>query len=682
MKYLAWLGGIIVTLLVVVYVMVFTSIGNGIVQPIVEEKIQAQTKLDSKLSTFSLSMSDFSIVLEINKENIIYVDGTYSLFSQSFNINYKVKMDKVESLKSLTNAPARGIFHTQGTVKGDMSFIEVDGISDVANSDTTYHVELTDLNPTSIIAKIKDAKLASLLYLGGQSAYAVADLNLDINFKNIKPHQLDGNIELATTNGKIDKKIMKKDFEVNLPNTSFNMNLKATLKGDDLDYIYALKSNLVKIKSSGKVIPEPLQMDIDYNVNIKELAVLKPITGADVRGSFRLDGKVKGSKEKLVVDGKSDFASSDTKFEAILKDFAPASVKATMKNLKLSKVLYMVKQPHYADGIFSLDVDITDAKMGQLKGVVNSSIKKGLLDSKYMTKAYEFKTRMPKTTFKLKTNSVLAGNIVDTKVDLDSSLANFDIKRARFDVSKGSLVSDYLANIPNLDKLFFATDRHLKGAIAVNGELSKDKDLDLTIHSKVADGKLDAKLHNDNFHADLKSVQTLKVLHMLIYPEIFKSSLNGKVDYNLATQKGVFNGHLVDGKFTENKMFGLLKKYARVDLYREIFKGDVSANLNKEKIIASLDLKSRTASIVTKNTKLNSKTKVINSKVDIVANKNPITVNITRTIDNPKIDIDANALVKSKAKNAIAKELGKKDSKAAKLLEKHPEVSNLLKSFF
>ena len=835
MKYLAWLGGVILTVLVAVYVVAFTSVGNGIVGPIVEEKIKEQTKLESKLSTFHLSMSDFSIVLEIDKNNIVSVNGNYSLFSQAFNVAYKVRMNRLESLKSLTNAPVQGKFHTQGTVKGDMAFIEVDGLSDVAKSETTYHVELTDLNPTSIVAKIKDAKLASLLKLGGQSAYAKADINLDVNFKNINPHQLDGTVLLSTANGEVDKKLMKKDFQVTLPTTKFSMNLDAKLKGDDVNYTYALNSNLAKITSDGKVTPEPLSTDIKYSVNIKELAVLKPITNAplrgafatngevvgsqksmvvdgnsniggskttykinlaefaptsvlatikgakvekllymvgepklatadlnidvkltsldpknlagavdivlangkvnsaamkkayevtiprttfnstthvdlkgkdidykmnfnsnlakvsssgnfvpdtmsmdliygvnikelallkpitaaDVRGAFNLDGKVKGDEKKLVVSGESDVAGSDTKFEATLKDFTPATVKATMKNLKLSKVLYMVKQPHYADAIFSLDVNIDDARSGKLKGVVKSSVKKGLLDSKYMTKAYEFKTKMPKTTFSMDTETLLDGDIVDSAVKVKSSLATFDIKRARFNIADASLVSDYKANIPDLDKLFFATDTHMKGAMAVNGELKSAKDLDLTIHSKVAGGTMDAKLHNDDFHADLKSVETIKVLHMLIYPEVFKSSLNAKVDYNLATSKGTFSGHLVDGKFTKNQMLDLVKQYGKTDLYKEKFSGDVNAKINKDKIVASLDLKSKNASIKTTKTKLNTTTQKINSKVIVTTKKYPLTVTLKGDVASPKVGIDTKALMKSETGKKIEQEATK-----------------------
>lgn len=659
MKYLAWFSGVVVTLVVAVYVVLFTSFGNGLLKPIVENKIQNQTKLESKLTKFRLNMSSFEILLELNTGNSVLVAGNYSLFSKKFDIAYRVRLDNLESLKELTGSPLQGKLHTDGKVKGDMAFMEVDGKSDVAQSDTTYHIELSDLNPTSIIAKVKDAKLSSLLYLGAQSQYASAEINLDVNFKNIKPGELDGDIILVTKNAKIDSQLMKKDFNISIPNTSFTMKLDAKLKNDDVDYEYDLTSNMFNVSTSGNIKPEPLQTDITYSLNIKELALLKPVIGANLRGAFKLDGTLKGSKEKLIVKGKSDLADSDTKFEAMLKDFAPKSVTASIQNLKLDKLLYMINQPHYTDGVLFLNADITNATLGSLKGKVVTNIKNGLLNSKYITQLAEFKSLMPRTNFDSQTTTVLNADLLDTKVDFNSNLVNVDIKRATFNIKDSSLKSDYVATLSNLDKLFFVTQQHMKGDLSVSGEFSKAKDLDLTASTKVAGGSVDAKLHNDDFHAELKSVDTKELLHMLIYPEIFKANLDAKIDYNLAQEKGVFSGHVINGNFVNNNTFNLIKQYTKFDMYRESFNGDVGANINKENILASLDIRSKQASVKTTNAKINTKTKTIDSDVTIQAKKNTITANINGDINSPKVQIDLNKFMKSEAGDALKKEINK-----------------------
>ena len=658
MKIFGWIFGVIMSLLVGAYIIAFTPIGNGIVAPMIEEKVKLQTKLDSKLRTFTLGMSDFEILLDIDADNSVYAKGTYSLLEQSFDAVYDVNLHKLESLEPLINKPLKGSLFTDGRALGDMAFMEIDGKSDVALSTTTYHVELTHLDPTSIIAKIQNADLLSLLKLAGEKPYAQGKLDVDVDFKSIKQHELDGTIVLATKDGKLNNALMSKDFELNIPKTKFSMNLDAKLKDDDIDYTYTLNSNLAKIKSSGNVIPQPLKVDVSYKLDVKELAVLKPITNQDIRGPLRLDGTAKGTKAKMIVEGVSDIAASDTKFTTNLKEMKPVSLEATIDNLKIEKLLYMLKQPHYGDGIISLKVDMNDLRKGNLKGTVLTNVKKGLIDSKYMTKEHKFKAPMPKTAFTLKTNTTLDGDMTQTKLNLKSTLIALDIDKANYNIKDKSIQSDFKTTIANLDKIYFITERHLKGSITLNGEVKKkDKDLDLKVHSNVAGGSLDAKLLNDDLKVDLKKIQTIKALEMLIYPEVFQAYLDGKLQYDLKGKKGSFKGDLSKGNFTPNAMLSLVKQYGKVDLYKEEFKGDVSADINQEKLLASLSLRSNSSSISTKEAKLDSKKKTIDAKIEIVANKHPISIGLKGNTSAPKVSIDAGDILKNEVQKAVGEKL-------------------------
>ena len=674
MKFFAWLGGIITILFMGVYVITFTSMGNSLVKPIVEEKIKLATLKNAKLNTFSLNMDNFNIILELDSKNTIYINGNYSLFSKAFNIAYRLKLNRLENLQKLTNnKDIRGSFYTEGYVKGDIEFMSIDGVSNVANSNTSYHVELTELNPTSIIAKIQKADLSKLLYLSGQKKYADAEVNININFRNIDPDKLDGNITLLTQKGKINTKVMKDDFNITIPNTMFAMNLNAKLLGENIDYKYNLKSNLANISSLGRVVPKSLKTDVQYDLDIKELAVLKPITKADIRGNFKLHGTIKGDNKNMVIRAKSDLASSTTSIESTLKDFKLSTIKAKIKDLKLQKLLYMTKQPHYADALFNLDIDISNAKVGELDGKIISYIKNGIVDSKVVTKEYKFDYFMPRTIFKSRTITILNGDNINSRIDFDSNLANLDIKNANFNLKENHFNSDYTLNIEKLDKLFFVTQRHLLGGIKVIGKIEKAKDLDVIAYSKIVGGELEAKLHNDDLQVNAKAINTLELLHKLIYPEIFNASLNAKLNYNLASKKGEMIGDLVDGTFTKNSVFDLTKQYAHIDMYKESFKGNVKADINKEKIIASLDLVSKTSSIKTQNTKLDTKQNTINSTIAIDANHNLVTVKLSGETNKPNVKIEADELLKAKAKKAIMKKLGDRFGE---------DVGNLLNSFF
>jgi hypothetical protein len=681
MKIIMWILGLVAGLLLIVYTAAFTSLGNNTVKPLIETEIQKQIQLPAKLDIFYLRMSEFEIDLVLNKGNSIHLKGNYSLLKQAFDIAYKVKLEALQTLKPLTQTQLQGSLHTEGKVVGDMQRIHVDGVSDIAKSNTEYHVVLTDFNPTSIIAKIDTADLQSLLYMLNQKKYASAKINLDVDFKNITPHKLEGDIVLLTKEGRLNAAVLKKDFNLSIPPTAFAMKLDAKLQDDTIDYKYNLHSNLATVRSAGAVVPQPLKVGLTYSVNVKELALLKPISGANVRGALRLAGDVKGTKEHMQIDGKSDIADSETTFVAVLKDFTPSSVKADITGLKLQKLLYMLKQPHYADGVFAMHADISNAAVKNLKGIVRTKISKGLVDSRYITKAYEFNATMPRTAFSATTVSHLHKNLIDTKLDFSSTLADLHVKSAKFNTQAAAIKSDYLVKVHDLNKLYFVTNRHLKGSLNAYGELSKAKDLDFSAHSKVAGGVLDAKLHNDDFHADLNSLQTLDVLDMLIYPKIFKATLDADVDYNLADAKGTFKGFLSHGTFTKNKVLDLVKKYAHTDLYVQKFKGDVNANINKEHILAAFDLRSNTSFIKSKNTKLNSLKKTIYSKIEISANHNPLKLQLKGNIASPEVAIDASELLQKEATKALQKEAKKylKGKDAKKLQD---EATKLFKGLF
>lgn len=670
MKGLKWIAALLVVIVISIYVLAFTGFGNSIVGPIVEEKIKEATKTDVELKTFALDMSSLEVVLYIDKDNIISIKGNYSLFAQSFDLKYNVALNKLASLEKLTQTKLSGAFLTDGSIIGDLGFFKVDGKSDLAKSATTYHVELQELNPTSIIAEVKKLDLASLLSMLGQKEYASADVDLDVNFKNIKVHQLDGDIKLVTTQGKLNTAVMKKDFGITIPSTAFKMKLDAKLQGDDVVYNYLLNSNLAKIGSKGTVVPEPLEIESSYALNVKELAVFKPMTGADIRGKLNLSGNVKGSQKRMLIDGKTDIASSNSNFKVMLAEFKPSSIEADIHHLKLQKLLYMIKQPHYADALISVSAKLNSLDPKNLQGDVLTQIEKGVVDSPFLTKKLEFKSKMPYTAFNGVAKTKLQGQLIDTQIDFNSNLADLDINSAKFSLKESSINSDYKAKVHNLDKLYFATQRHLKGSIIATGELKKAEDLDFTLLSNIAGGKLDANLHNDDFVATLENMNTLEVLEMLIYPKVFKSKVDAKVNYNLAKASGDIKAKLKEGVFTKNQVLDLTRQFAKIDLYKQKFKGDVNADIKKEHITALVDLKSNTSSIYTKDTKLNSKTKQIDSNIKIIANNNPaIYVTLKGNVESPKVKVDASAIIKDEAKKAIEKEADK-------------QLNNLFKKLF
>lgn len=609
----------------------------------------------------------YTATLASNLARIIF-KGSVIPESLKTTLSYDIDIKELALFKPITNAPLRGPFATSGIVKGDPSDMIITGRSDVAGSDTTYNLRLKELKPERIIAKIKAADLKKVLYLGGQPNLISGKLDLDLQLDSLDLEDLQGQADIQLSRGVVNIANIKKHYGISLPKTSFSARADVRLAGKDIRYDAKFVSNLAKIGSSGTIAPQTLAMDLAYNLAVKKLELFTPVTGMQMRGPLELVGTVNGDKKHLRIKGQSDLAASQTRFDAEFQDFKPTAIQADIKHLKLKSLLFMLAQPSYADGTLDVRVTIDDARAESLKGRITSTLSNGKVN--VATVAREFDLKVPEIRFSAETTSILKENLIDTAASVTSSLASLNVKRARFNVKEALLTSDYRVDIPDLDKLYLLTERHLNGAIRITGEIKKGKDLDVKARADTLGGALDVKLHNDDLRADLKNLQTLEMMKMLIYPQVFESSLSGILDYNLKTRKGKLDATLAEGRFVPNVMTILVDQLAGFDLSRERFEGNLTSSINGEKIVAELALRSKNASVTGEGVKLNTKTKQIDARLHIVANDNPIDVNIRGHVSNPKVDVDVKNLLKREAEKYIEKQVGTQLEKLLKGLFK------------
>ncbi|MFP4332802.1 MAG: hypothetical protein ACLFQJ_05835, partial [Campylobacterales bacterium] len=119
MKWLFWIIGILVVLIVALYVLLFTPPGNALVKPYIEKEIQKATQLNSaKLNVFILGFGSFDIELELTPKNTIKAKGDHSLISQSLEASYNISLTNLEALSSLTQQPLKGTLNMDGSIKG------------------------------------------------------------------------------------------------------------------------------------------------------------------------------------------------------------------------------------------------------------------------------------------------------------------------------------------------------------------------------------------------------------------------------------------------------------------------------------------------------------------------------------------------------------------------------------
>ncbi|MBI9083271.1 MAG: hypothetical protein JEZ11_06695 [Desulfobacterales bacterium] len=408
-------------------------------------------------------------------------------------------------------------------------------------------------------------------------------------------------------------------------------------------------------------------IDASYRVRLDDLERLAPLTRRAMKGRLHTKGTVRGNQKKMSVSGSSDIAGSDTVYDFDLKELKPDRLMAKIKGADLSKLLYMGGQPDLAGGKLDADLQLVSLDPEKLQGTIVTTVSNGTVNRDTMSKAFDLK--MPETDFNADTKTLLNGNLIDTTASVTSTIGTLVVKQARFNVKETLLTSDYRADIADLDRLFFVTGRHLKGAMGISGDVKKGKDLVVTAHAETLGGALDARLLNDDLHADLKALQTLAMLRMLIYPQVFQSALTGTLDYNLKAKKGTLDTTLSDGRFVPTVMTTLIAQLARFDLTREVFQGKLTSHIDGEQILSDVDLRAANASVTGNNARLNAQTRQIDARLKIVANDNPLDVIIRGDVAKPKVDVDVKNLLQREAERYIEKQAG-------------GQIKNLLKGLF
>ncbi|MDF1879740.1 hypothetical protein JHD50_00235, partial [Sulfurimonas sp. MAG313] len=605
----------------------------------------------------TLEGSSIDYLLKLNSELAnINSKGNIQTPNKALKSTYSIDIKELALFKSLTNSPLRGPFFTKGSIQGDEVSYTISGESSLATSKTHYVLSLKDSKPQKLILNIKNASLSKLLYMLGEEPYAKALVNVDIKLTNLDPKSLKGEARLNLTKGYINQKIMKKSFQVSLPKTHFSLNSKIDLKPDNINYTLLLNSNLAKVSSKGNINPRSIKTKASYLIDIKELALLKPITKAPFRGAFKTQGSITGDKKELLLKGSSNLASSTTKYSLLVKDFKPSQATLNIQNAQLEKLLYLVGEPNYAQGKLSLKADISSIQDLELQAKL--SISKGLMHKQLVKKHFDIK--LPYTKFEVTNSTKIKDNYLKAQTKISSNLANITMNETTYNLKKASLKTDYKVFIPFLQRLEPLLERKMYGEVTLTGKVEQNKQLIMTAHSNIFDGSFDATIVDEKINVIFKNLRALAMLKMLGYPEVMDAPLNGTLVYNTKTSKGRFDSRFDTAQLTRSKMTDLVKNFTRTDLTEDRFnKGSLLSIINKDIIDSKLLMTSKSMSIKSKTFIINSKQQIIDARFALKVKKYPGDVIIKGKLNSPSVKLDAKSMITPEIEEKVGKEINR-----------------------
>lgn len=655
-KFIIIITSLLLIVVALAYTLLFTSMGNNILRPSIEAKINENIPLKVKLAEFVLRTDRLKLLLKTDEDNFLLAQGEYSLFSQSFDINYTLHIAKLSNLSTLLQRKLSGKLLTEGTVSGDLDLFKIKGASDLAQSSTDYAIVIKDKALDKAAVKLSGADIRELLAMAGEKAYASGKIDLHVQLTELKPPHLKGDVRLNVKQAKLDASLLKKEFGLNIARTSLRSDLNAHLEGETVDYDLNLDSELAALGSTGKINATKKSVNADYSIDIKELALLKSITQTPLRGPFSTQGKIQGDEEELSIKGHSDLARSKTSYAITLNDFKPGPIELLVKNAELSKLLYFAGQPSYADGKVNIDAKLSSLSSLQGKAklsVTQASAHKGVIKK-------HFDMNIPDMKFELRSDAVIKNDTLTAATDFSSNLATLKMKKTDLDIKTAFLSSDYDLFIPSLQRLEPVLERKLIGKLAVNGEIHKKQKMTITAHSDIFKGKVNAKMVDTKLDADFKDLQALEVLKMLSYPQVLNAPVEGSLSYDTASRKGKLDTRFDKATLTRSQMTDLIGALTHSDLTKERFnQGSLISLIDKEIITSKLAMQSKTVDLHSKRFIINSKKQLIDARFSLKVKKYPGDVIVTGNINSPTVKLDAKSMVTPEVKEKVTKEINR-----------------------
>ncbi len=348
MKLLKYLGIFLILIIVVLYGLLFTGFGNNLVKPYIEKTVKDKSGFDLKLTKFDLNFKSLDISAIINGEISANVKGKYSLFSQSFDLDYSVDVQNLNSFKIKLDEP----MGLNGQIRGKMKDFSANGVGKILDSDVRFLAVLKDLKPFDVDLDAKGLNVQKAMKIANQPVFLTGKINAVANIQNGF-----GEANITSNDLAINKDGLK-DKNITIPNNiALDLNSDITLKDNIITASSNLNSKLANIEAKEtKFNLDNKNLESDFSLDILDLANLEPFTKQKLNGNLKVDGFTK------VVDNKPEFVKFNLvgfggEVDANLQD---KILDAKINSIKIAELMGVASMPKAVNGVINGEIKIND----------------------------------------------------------------------------------------------------------------------------------------------------------------------------------------------------------------------------------------------------------------------------------------------------------------------------------
>ena len=556
MKFLAWVCGILLVLVVALYCVLFSSFGNSVLKPFVEKIASEKIGMEFRLEKFELGFSSFDILAIINGELGVESKGKYSLFSSQFDLNYNTQAKSFNGMQIDLSL--------KGEALGSFDNFVANGSGSLAGSSIRFASRIKDYAPLELKLDAKELDLAALSMIALKKAYITGKLSAVADIAG-----QEGTAKLNSAKIIITKEAQN-DFGISLPaNFALSLNSDIKLLGKQVAATTRVKSALANLSAKNTSYNfENGEITSDFNVDIANLAALEPIIKQKLNGSIKVAGNTK------IANGAMEFL--DAKINGlggeILASLKDNELNANIKNLKLAQALSLAGLAPLANSDISGTAKITNLNdTKKIKGSANLTLSNGVLNHKQMN-ALLGSDLSSDVSFNAQNKLEIASGTLNFDSVLNSPVIENLGAKGSYTLANGDAKINLAGKIADLGAIFGSgakSPANIKANVGLKaGELS-DGDIDI----KGFGGQILAKIKGKALNANIKHIKAQQVLAMTTFGSLFNGEVNAELSLDglnlqnlngrgeLSVKNGVFNAaamsKLLETEFPKNVKFSL-----------------------------------------------------------------------------------------------------------------------------
>lgn len=202
---------------------------------------------------------------------------------------YSIVLSDISAFTPLLGMKVRGALRTEGSIEGGLENILIAGKTDIADSASTYSANIVK----SALAKVKfdtqNLRIEKLLYMIYQPQYISASVGGKAEAWDFdKGISTQANFSLK---GVTSNPVIKKEFDLDMPNTPFSANLSAKLDKGVGNANLIFDSNLARLNVPNIAIDlHKGAYSSPYSAILPDLKKLKFATKIELVGKFEANG--------------------------------------------------------------------------------------------------------------------------------------------------------------------------------------------------------------------------------------------------------------------------------------------------------------------------------------------------------------------------------------------------------